>query len=563
LLGEGLATGAPIVADDPQVLTEEFDFLGLSTVRFWFKDIDLLDKNNTAPLKKSNIAKQTERDNDRLMQGLYGGSAFKLTLEMKLCVRLAFRLFYKDRDFLKRIQDDVEAGPDHYFSTYPKSVHGDLNEALAEIKRVYGSKDRIKKDNYRQLERDQWMADKGHWRHWEGKRIAIALDKNKVLMHWFFAEAVQVMCPPGTLAKMDKAIKDYAWLNPITKAGTRFDANADFHLVNNPQHDLKRLEAVDPPDPLAVHSAVCGVEHMGAHNEQGSYKIVRQEMHQNRFFENLVDEEHGNEHYGWTQFKYLQYGAMGIGTKISRFFLELLDPDLFKEYTSSTENTPEEFRVDTVRGTNGKDCFSYRALNFNTHTEDHTDSSDYKYGLAGLQIGGDFNGGDLILRETRQMFEFLPGSQGFVRGSLQRHCTRAWFGKSRYCQVLTVNERVYSVYPPEKRLNDKTKYRLPAKSGDKTAGKPKHDTDDDDDSPDDSEEPESGSSAKVKKSAAKKPATKKATKKPATKKAAKSPAMKKAAKKPAAKKAKGSAAKVSSTATAHGDQKGTSRVSKP
>jgi hypothetical protein len=562
------------VADDPQVLTEEFNFLGLSTVRFWFKDIDLLDKNNTAPLKKSNIAKQTERENDRLMQGLYGGSAFKLTLEMeqlaaaeilwgldyrlpsdkhntasgrqRLCVRLAFRLFYKDRDFLKRIQDDVEAGPDHYFSTYPKSVHGALNEALAEIKRVYGSNNRIKQDNYRQLERDQWMADKGHWRHWEGKRIAIALDKNQVLMHWFFAEAVQGMCPPGTLAKMDKAIKDYAWLNPITKAGTRFDANADFHLVNNPQHDVKRLEAVDPPDSLALHSAVCGVEHMGAHNEQGKDRIMRQEMHLNRFFENDV-----NEDYGWTQFKNLQYGAMGIGTKISRFFLELLDPDLFKEYTSSTENTPEEFRVDTVRGTNGKDCFSYRALNFNTHTEDHTDSSDYKYGLAGLQIGGDFTGGDLILRETRQMFEFLPGSQGFVRGSLQRHCTRAWFGKSRYCQVLTVNERVYKVYPPEKRLNDKTKYPPPPNLGDKTAGK---DTDDDDDHPDDSEEPEAGSSAKGKKSAAKKPATKKA---------AKSPAMKKAAKKPAAKKAKGSAAKVSSTATAHGDQKGTSRVSKP
>jgi hypothetical protein len=116
-------------------------------------------------------------------------------------------------------------------------------------------------------------------------------------------------------------------------------------------------------------------------------------------FDNLEGEE-----YDWTQFQKLQYGAIGIGTKISRFFLELLDPTLFGYYISCTENIPKQHKVDTVRNANGKDCFSYCALNFNTHTEDHLDSRDHKRGVAGLQISGDFTGGDFILRDTKHMF---------------------------------------------------------------------------------------------------------------------------------------------------------------
>ena len=470
LKNEDLITGEVKVSDSPQVRTEEFSFLNLSTVRFCFKDIDVLDEKNTAPLKTSGISIDTELENDQLMQGEYGGSAWSLEVEQlaaaeilwglddclpgdkpdaddkhdkthRLCVTMAFQLFYKDREFLQRIHEDVEAGPEHYFRIYPESVRHELRQALADIKHYYPGDNRAK-DDYWQLARDQWMAANRKWDHWTGRKIIIALDKNKVLMHWFFAEAVQSLCPPGTLARMDNAIKAYAWLNPVSKAGKRFDVNKDCHLLKNPQHDFQRLEEMNGPD-LAVHSAVCGAEHMGAHSEQGRNRILRQEMHQKKPFDDLAGED-----YGWTQFEMLQYGAMGIGTKISRFFLELLDPVLFEQYTSHTENIPEEYRVDTVRGAQGKDCFSYRALNFNTHTEDHYDSGDHRRGLAGLQISGDCTDGDFILRDTKQMFEFLPGSQGFVRGALQRHCTREWSGASRFCQVLTVKHRVWKMYPP-------------------------------------------------------------------------------------------------------------------
>lgn len=163
------------------------------------------------------------------------------------------------------------------------------------------------------------MADNWKWDYWKGKKIVIALNKNKALMHWFFAEAVQSLCPAGTLIRIDNASKAYAWLNAVSKAGKRFDANEDFHLLNNPQHDFQRLIEANAPE-LGIHQGVCGAEHMGTHNEEGHMThILRQEMHMKKSFDNLV-----GEGYGIMEFEKLQYGAMDIGTKMSRFFLELL-----------------------------------------------------------------------------------------------------------------------------------------------------------------------------------------------------------------------------------------------
>ena len=39
------------------------------------------------------------------------------------CVTMAFQLFYKERVFLQKIHEDVEAGPEHYSRIYPKSVY--------------------------------------------------------------------------------------------------------------------------------------------------------------------------------------------------------------------------------------------------------------------------------------------------------------------------------------------------------------------------------------------------------------------------------------------------------
>jgi hypothetical protein len=173
---------------------------------------------------------------------------------------------------LKRILKNVADGPDCYFRRYPESVHDELKLALENIKYYYDGKNRAG-DDYWQLVRDQWMADNDHWEHWTGKKIVIALDKNKALLHWFFAEAVQSLCPAGTLTRMDNAIKAYAWLNPVSKAGKRFDVNKDYHLLKTPQHDFKRLEEMNATD-LAVHQAVCGAEHMGAYEEQGKMQNI-------------------------------------------------------------------------------------------------------------------------------------------------------------------------------------------------------------------------------------------------------------------------------------------------
>jgi hypothetical protein len=128
LRDQGLITGQFKVLNSARVLTGEFNFLNLPTVRFRFKEIDIVDKNPTVAFSKNSIAIETEQLNDQLLHGQYGGAAWELEFKQlaaaeilwgcddwlpgrgptadprkeskhRLCVKMAFRLFYNDREF--------------------------------------------------------------------------------------------------------------------------------------------------------------------------------------------------------------------------------------------------------------------------------------------------------------------------------------------------------------------------------------------------------------------------------------------------------------------------------
>lgn len=90
------------------------------------------------------------------------------------------------------------------------------------------------------------------------------------------------------------------------------------------------------------------------------------------------------------------------------------------------------------------DPFTLMALLVNSHTQDHTDKSDWVNGYAALLPVGDFEGGDLIFRELAIQVEFNSGSCALFRGHELFHSITPWTTSSengsRYCFVLTTHE---------------------------------------------------------------------------------------------------------------------------
>lgn len=109
----------------------------------------------------------------------------------------------------------------------------------------------------------------------------------------------------------------------------------------------------------------------------------------------------------------LRFGALGALTEIVSFFFKLLEPALFAQYTSVVDevrNFDPESRFPT-RKELGKEPFAMRALLVNLMINEHKDTGDWKNGMVGLTMLGDFKGGDLLLRELGLQISSGPGCE--------------------------------------------------------------------------------------------------------------------------------------------------------
>lgn len=78
-----------------------------------------------------------------------------------------------------------------------------------------------------------------------------------------------------------------------------------------------------------------------------------------------------------------------------------------------------------------------RALLVNLMTNEHKDTGDWRHGYAFLLPLGDFEGGDLLLRELELQVQSPPGCCQVFRGRELRHSITRWTGRRFVCVNVT------------------------------------------------------------------------------------------------------------------------------
>lgn len=141
------------------------------------------------------------------------------------------------------------------------------------------------------------------------------------------------------------------------------------------------------------------------------------------------------------QFMNLRYGTFGACTEMLRHIFGLVDPELLDDYRSVAREVAKLRYLDKTETRTQDDPFILRALLINVLTNEHRDASDWHYGLAGLVPFGNFQGGDLLVRELGLQIESKSGCLQLLRGRELRHAITEWTGR-RFVVVTTTHEPV-------------------------------------------------------------------------------------------------------------------------
>ncbi|OTA90813.1 hypothetical protein M434DRAFT_397686, partial [Hypoxylon sp. CO27-5] len=136
----------------------------------------------------------------------------------------------------------------------------------------------------------------------------------------------------------------------------------------------------------------------------------------------------------------LQLSAFGACTEVVRFFFALLDPRLLDEYVRVAKEIGRQ-RCAFFETRRRDDPFVMRAALINLMTNEHKDQGDWHYGFAGLVSVGEFQGGDLLLRELGLRIVSPPGCVQLIRGRELRHSITRWSGR-RFVVVSVTHEPV-------------------------------------------------------------------------------------------------------------------------
>jgi hypothetical protein len=308
-----------------------------------------------------------------------------------------------------------------------KSSDAALAKMLALVKRGI-----LKKafNPYYQAQRDEYAVTHGVF-HQVVAEIVIVLDQADKVIVFQCSDAFRKLLTKGIEKEVAKSLETFSTLQPLpvpdmTRHGLHW---IEWLAKDHPEFDY-RNPANNP------RLAKSGVYHFGAHCDVGDPNGKKTPG---------VTKDSGSRHshkgHILQQMSRLRYSAFGACTELTKFFFSILDPDLLNDYLRVSNEvhklgfTPFETR----RGDD--DPFVLRAALVNLMTNEHRDSSDWQHGLAGLVPVGDFEGGNLLLRELGLDIESKPGCVQLFRGRELRHSITKWKGR-RFVVVSTTHEAV-------------------------------------------------------------------------------------------------------------------------
>lgn len=210
--------------------------------------------------------------------------------------------------------------------------------------------------------------------------MVLNVDKNNRLIAEVSPSIENELLPSDTTKRCDKAMDAFHWLYPLARPDHRHQTHYDDHLVRNPELDIDRSS--DP------HNAVGGVDHCGVGHETGHrgkddlrIRYFSQKTHRIKDIE---------DSHAFKQFtSRILPGPYRIPNEINSMLLKALDPELFDEYVEVQAAVASIGKAWQIRP---DDPFGYWADIDGTHTEEHTDTSDWIGGLAHFNASGDFTG---------------------------------------------------------------------------------------------------------------------------------------------------------------------------
>lgn len=288
---------------------------------------------------------------------------------------------------------------------------------------------------YHQAQRDRYAVENGLFDHITGSDIVLALDKDNNVIFVELQDAFQNLLKKYLEHRIAEAFAVYSILHPVplpdlTRHGTHW---VDW-LIKRPELDFR-----NPGN--EQNAAVSGQYHDGvgavagdAHGEKGLFQKPDSEAR-------IENWPHVRD-----QKEKLRYGALGACTEILTFLFQLMDPELCLEYQDIALKLAEHHEATTGKKNlfetrRSGDLFTMRALLINVMTTDHIDTHDWKCGFAGLVAVGDYEGGDLLLRQLGLRIEARQGAAQLMRGRELRHSIQEYEG-TRFCNVFVTSEAV-------------------------------------------------------------------------------------------------------------------------
>ncbi|CAJ2504482.1 Uu.00g118760.m01.CDS01 [Anthostomella pinea] len=148
----------------------------------------------------------------------------------------------------------------------------------------------------------------------------------------------------------------------------------------------------------------------------------------------------------WTPAPFLQswyrlrHSTFGACNEVVGFFFGILDPDLREQYVKVASEVSKLGYI-PFECRRRDEMFVMRAALINVMTNEHKDNGDWQHGLAGLVPVGDYQGGDLVLRELGLQTESKPGCVQLLQGRELRHSITKYLGQ-RFVVVNTTHEAV-------------------------------------------------------------------------------------------------------------------------
>jgi hypothetical protein len=313
-----------------------------------------------------------------------------------------------------------------------KQLKEEMDPALREMVDIVKGGIAINTFNpYFQAKRDKLAIEQSLF-HIVDAEITMVLDRNTKVIAFQLSDAMTKLLNQAIHDEIIEAFDTYSTLQPVPLPdGTRHGLHWVEFLRKYAEKDFRNTEN-------DLRLAKSGAYHLGVDFPTGDSHgegAMSSKQDSGRRLE-------GASAHILKQLEKLRYGAFGACTAALSFCFKILDPALYAEYegvAKEIEKSPNaEMAFKTCRGV---DPWSIRAFLVNLMTTEHKDTSDWKFGFAGLVPVGEFTGGDLLLRELGLQIVAHSGCVQLIRGRELRHSISEWEGR-RFVVVCVTHDSV-------------------------------------------------------------------------------------------------------------------------